>query len=176
MAAVSPLARIRMARPGIWLASLAAVLIVAVAGTALLVGVSRDRQITAQAEEIDALHDVAAWTIRVDQQPDAHHVALTAASGSGPTGTLLFSPTSTDVIVVATGLAPPATGMEYRCWVETGGTRQRVGRMFLGAGLAYWVGTASSLSGVAAGSTFGISLVPLTGDPVSGDPVLVGRS
>jgi hypothetical protein len=176
IAAVSPLARARMARPGIWLASLAAVLIVAVAGTALLVGVSRDRQIAAQAEEIDALHDVAAWTIRVDQQPDAHHVALAAATGSGPTGTLLFSPTSTDVIVVATGLAPPAAGMEYRCWVETGGTRQRVGRMFLGAGLAYWVGTASSISGLAAGSTFGISLVPLTGDPVSGDPVLVGRS
>jgi hypothetical protein len=163
-------------RPSLWLASLAAALILAVAGTAFFVGASRDRQIADQVEEINSLRDVAAWTVRVDQQADAHHVALAAATGSGPTGTLLYSPTTTDVVVVATGLTPPPAGMEYRCWVESGGTRQRIGKMFLGAGIAYWVGPVPSLAGLGAGSTFGVSLVPLSGDPVSGDPVLIGRS
>jgi hypothetical protein len=163
-------------RPGLWLAALAAAVVIAVAGTAIFVGVARDRQGADLAEEISSLRDVAMWTIRVDGQPDARHVALAAAAGGGPTGTLIFSPSSTDVVVVATGLTPPATGMEYRCWVETGGERQRVGRMFPAADAFYWVGRASSLTGLAPGSTFGISLVPLTGDPVDGAPVLVGQS
>jgi hypothetical protein len=159
----------RAPRPAWWLASLAAAIVIAVVGTAAFVGGSRDRQ-------TEDLREVAAWTIRVDRQADAHHVPLVAAVGGGPTGTLIYSPSSTDVVVVATGLTPPDAGMEYRCWVETGGSRQRVGRMLVGAGVAYWVGTSSSLSGLAAGSTFGISLVPLAGDPVSGEPVLVGQS
>jgi hypothetical protein len=48
--------------------------------------------------------------------------------------------------------------------------------MFLGAGLAYWVGSATSLSGVGGGSTFGISLTPVTSETVGGEPVVVGRS
>jgi hypothetical protein len=159
----------RAPRPAMWLASLAAAIVIAVVGTAVLVGGSRDRQ-------IDELREVAAWTIRVDRQADVRHVALASTAAGGPTGTLIFSPSSADVVVVATGLTPPATGMEYRCWVETGGTRQRVGRMFLGAGLAYWVGTASSLTGLGPGSTFGISMVPLTGDSVGGEPVVSGQS
>jgi hypothetical protein len=159
----------RTPRPAMWLASLAAAIVIAVVGTTVLVGGSRDRQ-------IDELREVAAWTIRVDRQPDVRHVALASIAGGGPTGTLIFSPSSADVVVVATGLTPPAAGMEYRCWVETGGTRQRVGRMFLGAGLAYWVGTASSLTGVGRGSTFGISMVPLTDDSVGGEPIVVGQS
>jgi hypothetical protein len=159
----------RAPRPAMWLASLAAAIVIAVVGTTVLVGGSRDRQ-------IDELREVAAWTIRVDRQADVRHVALASAAAGGPTGTLIFSPSSADVVVVATGLTPPAAGMEYRCWVETGGARQRVGRMFLGAGLAYWVGTASSLTGLGPGSTFGISMVPLTGDSVGGEPVVFGQS
>ena len=159
----------RSPRPAMWLGSLAAAIVIAVVGTAVLVGGSRDRQ-------IDELREVAAWTIRVDRQADVRHVALASTAADGPTGTLIFSPSSADVVVVATGLTPPAAGMEYRCWVETGGTRQRVGRMFLGAGLAYWVGTATSLTGLGPGSTFGISIVPLTGDSVGGEPVVVGQS
>jgi len=159
----------RTPRAATWLASVAAAIVIAVVGTAVLVGGSRDHQ-------IDELHEVAAWTIRVDRQADVRHVALASTAAGGPAGTLIFSPSSADVVVVATGLTPPAAGMEYRCWVETGGTRQRVGRMFLGAGLAYWVGTASPLTGLGPGSTFGISMVPLTGDSVGGEPVVVGQS
>ena len=162
-------------RPGLWLASLAAAVVIAVVGTAFFVGAARDRQIADLTEEIGSLHDVAAWTIRVDRRADARHVTMTAAVG-GPTGTLIFSPSSADVVVVASGLEPPPTGMEYRCWVETGGSRQRIGRMFLGANLAYWVGPAPSTSGLGPGSTFGISLAPISGDSPGGDPVLTGRS
>jgi hypothetical protein len=165
-----------VSRPGLWVAALAAAVVIAVAGTAVFVGAARDRQGADLAEEISSLRDVAMWTIRVDGQPDARHVALAAAAGGGPTGTLIFSPSSTDVVVVATGLRPPAAGQEYRCWVETGGSRRRVGRMFLGADLFYWVGRASSLTGLGPGSTFGISLAPVTGDSVDGAPVLVGQS
>ena len=165
-----------VSRPGVWVAALVAAVVIAVAGTAIFVGAARDRQGADLAEEISSLRDVATWTIRVDSQRDARHVALAAAAGGGPTGTLIFSPSSTDVVVVATGLTPPAAGQEYRCWVETGGSRQRVGRMFLGADLFYWVGRASSLTGLGPGSTFGISLVPVTGESVDAAPVLVGQS
>jgi hypothetical protein len=163
-------------RPALWVASLAAAIVIAVAGTVAFGGASRDRQIAEQAEEIEALHDVAAWTIRVDRQADARHVTLAGTATGGASGTLIFSPSSTEVVVVATNLAPPAAGTEYRCWVETGGRRERVGRMFVGAGLAYWVGKAPSLSGLGGGSTFGISIVPANGDSIAGDPVLTGRS
>ena len=165
-----------VSRPGVWVAALVAAVVIAVAGTAIFVGAARDRQGADLVEEISSLRDVATWTIRVDSQHDARHVALAAAAGGGPTGTLIFSPSSTDVVVVATGLTPPAAGQEYRCWVETGGSRQRVGRMFLGADLFYWVGRASSLTGLGPGSTFGISLVPVTCESVDGAPVLVGQS
>jgi hypothetical protein len=174
-AARAPL-RLPAGRPALWLASLAAAIVIAVAGTAYLVGPSRDGPIAALAEEVDSLRDVSVWTIRVDRQADARHVALSPAVGGVGTGDLIYSPSSTDVVVVATGLTPPADGTEYRCWVETGGTRQRVGKMFMGAGIAYWVGSAPSLSGLGPGSTFGVSLVPVAGDPVSGEPVLAGRS
>jgi len=165
-----------VSRPGVWVAALVAAVVIAVAGTAIFVGAARDRQGADLVEEISSLRDVATWTIRVDSQHDARHVALAAAAGGGPTGTLIFSPSSTDVVVVATGLTAPAAGQEYRCWVETGGSRQRVGRMFLGADLFYWVGRASSLTGLGPGSTFGISLVPVTGESVDAAPVLVGQS
>jgi hypothetical protein len=164
------------ARPAVWALSLAAAIVVAVVGTTVLVGGSRDRQIADQAEEIGSLRDIATWTIRLDRQADAQHVALASATGGVATGTLIFSPTSTDVVVVATGLAAPPAGSEYRCWVETGGVRKRIGRMFLGEGLAYWHGAAASITSLAAGSTFGVSLVPAEGDSVGGDPVLVGQS
>jgi hypothetical protein len=155
---------------------MAAVLVIAVVGSAIVVGSGRDREIAQQTEEIGSLREVAAWTIRIDRQADARHVALAGVGGT-PTGTLIFSPTSTDVVVVAKGLTEPAAGMEYRCWVEVDGDRRRVGWMLpLGAGLTYWVGKASALSGVDPGTTFGVSLAPVSGDSVVGDPVIVGRS
>jgi len=156
------------------LAALAAALIVAVTGTGFLVGSSRDGAIRVQAAELEALGDVARWTMRVDGQPDARRVTLASSTGGTTAGTLLFSPSTTELVVVADALALPLTGHEYRCWVEVDGVRKPIGKMFFGGDLAYWVGPVSAVAGLPADATFGVSLVDLTTPGTTGEPVLSG--
>jgi anti-sigma factor RsiW len=165
------------ARLGFWVASMAAAVAIALLGTSILVGRDREATIAAQAEDIDSLAKVAIWTLRIDGLPDAQHVDLagTGTGGSGASGTLVFSPTSKEVVVLARGLPEPAAGLEYRCWMEIGGGRTKVGRMFLGGGVAYWIGNVEAVTQAVAGTPFGVSLVPADGDSVSGDPILAGE-
>jgi Anti-sigma-K factor rskA len=156
------------------LAALAAVLIIAVMGTGLLVGGSRDADLRAQAAELEALGDVARWTMRVDGQPDARRVTLASVSGGTTAGTLLFSPSSTELVVVADELALPPAGHEYRCWVEVGGVRKGIGKMFFGGELAYWVGPVSAVAGLPPDARFGVSLIDVTTPGATGQPVLSG--
>jgi hypothetical protein len=155
---------------------LAAALILAVAGTAVIANANRDSELRLQAAEIEALGDVARWTLRIDQSADAHRVALasTAAGSAGVTGQLLYSPTSTELVVVADGLVPPASGREYKCWVESGSKRSTIGKMFFGGDVAYWVGPVPEIAGLGADATFGVSLVDLTSPDSPGQPVLTG--
>ncbi len=69
-----------------------------------------------------------------------------------------FSPSTSRLVVVAYDLGRPPTGQEYRCWVEVGGKRQNVGRMFFARDLAYWVGQTPGVGDLPAGTTFGVSL------------------
>jgi hypothetical protein len=163
--------------PGLWVASIAAAVLVAIIGTSLLAAQSRDSLIETQARQIDALAKVATWSHRIDGQPDAEYVVLegTGSGGSGVEGTLAFSPGTKELVVLAQGLPQPAAGMQYRCWVEIDGARRRIGQMFFGGDVAFWVGPVDEISGVGPGTRFGISLVPAEGDSVSGDPVLVGE-
>jgi hypothetical protein len=156
------------------LAALAAVLIVAVTGTGLAVTANRDAVLRDQAAEIDALGDVARWTLRVDAEADARRATLASDTGAGTTGTVVFSPTSTEVVVVADALARPVAGQEYRCWVEVGGVRRPIGKMFFGGSLAYWVGPVPEIKDLPAGARFGVSLVDVGGPAASGQPVLEG--
>ena len=96
----------------------------------------------------------------------------TAPGDPATTGTLLYSPSSTELVVVATGLTDPGTGKEYRCWVLVDGERQGIGKMFFGGGLAYWVGPSPAVAGLDDGATFGVSLVDDAGSIVNPDPVL----
>lgn len=155
---------------------LAAALIVAVAGTAFIAGSNRSAELKLQAAEIEALGDVARWTLRIDQSPDAHRVTLAStATGSGAvSGELLFSPSSTELVVVADGLTPPAAGHEYKCWVEADGKRSTIGKMFFGGDVAYWVGPVPEVAGLGANATFGVSLVDLSAPEAPGQPVLSG--
>ena len=105
---------------------------------------------------------------------DAWH--STGPTDAGVAGTLLYSPSSTDLVVVATGLVEPPEGMQYGCWVDTGSGRERVGRMFFGGGLAYWVGPSPAVAGSTGSVTFGVSLVDASGAISGPDPVLVGGS
>ncbi|HEY7589526.1 MAG TPA: anti-sigma factor [Candidatus Limnocylindrales bacterium] len=159
-------------------AGLAAVLIAAVVGTAALVDArnrdviaARDAELARQSEIVAALSRVTTWTLRVGAEPDARRVAL-AGPGSG-SGTILFSPASHELVVVATGLTEPASG-ELQCWVSVDGRRERVGRMFFGGDLAYWAGPVEALDAIRPGAEFGVSPVDASGEPVA-DPVLSGR-
>jgi hypothetical protein len=154
-------------------AGLAAAIVAAITGTAAFVNGSRDAVIRGQASEIEALGEVAVWTLRVDAQPDVQRISLASTTGASTSGTLVFSPTSTELVVVADKLAPAPAGHEYRCWLEVGGRRASIGKMFFGGDLAYWVGAVPQVSGLGAGARFGVSLVDLATTNQPGSPVLV---
>ena len=159
----------RRAGPGRlgWVAALAAAIVVAVSGTTLLSNASHEATTRALTAEVEALGDVARWTLRVDAQPDVRRIALASATSTPVTGTLVFSPTSTELVVVAEGLPAAAAGHEYKCWVEVGGGRASIGKMFFGGGIAYWVGEVPEVAGLPADARFGVTLVDLAtpGDP-----------
>jgi hypothetical protein len=155
------------------LAALAAAIALAVTGTALVVNAGHEDQARRQTAEIDALDDVARGMISVGAQPDVQRIALTSTDGSKTTGTLVFSPSSTQLVVVAENLTPAPAGHEYRCWVDVGGQRAPIGKMFFGGDLAYWVGKVSQVAGIGPGARFGVSLVELGASGQPGAPVLV---
>lgn len=154
--------------------AVAAALVLAVGATGLLVSVDRDNAARVQSAQVGALADVARWTMWVEAAPDARRVALASTTGGPAVGRLIFSPSTTQVVVVADDLAPPPAGYEYRCWVEIGGTSRPIGKMYLGGGVAYWVGDVADLATVPADARFGVSLVDLAQPGTPGEPVLVG--
>jgi anti-sigma-K factor RskA len=153
----------------------AAALILAVIGTGFAVNANRDGVVRDQAEEIEALGDVARWTLDVDAQPDAKRIELASSTGDPTTATLLYSPSTSKLVVVADRLAPPPAGKEYRCWVVVDGQRQPIGKMFFGGDLAYWVGDVPEVAGLDQKTTFGVSLIDLASPQTPGQPVLVGE-
>jgi hypothetical protein len=155
-----------------WVATIAAAVLVSVAATTVIVGGRVDERLAGQASTIEALEEVTAATLQVTAEPDVRRVALSAPE-TGVRGTLVFSPSTSELVVVATGLAPPPAGQEYRCWVERADDRERVGLMFFSDGLAYWVGPVPAVEGLAGDARFGVSLVSLDGSTDAVD-VLVG--
>lgn len=154
-----------------WLLAAAAALAVLVGSLAFLAGrADLDRQ----AAQVAALEAVNRATIEVIGEPDARRVELVSAS-SERSGTLLFSPATTRLVVVAVGLEPPSAGKEYRCWVEIDGRRENVGRMFFAGDLAFWVGKTPPVSDVPDGTTFGVSLTDVGGASLDADPVISGE-
>src|SRR4051812_46622594 len=113
-------------------------------------------------QETAVLRETAAGTVRVGAQPDAQRVALAATDAApGAEGTVLYSGSSGELVMVASGLEAPPAGTEYGCWIETNGERRRIGKMYPGGDLHAWVGPVPGLEGLPAGSTFGVSLVPI---------------
>ncbi len=155
--------------------AVAAALAIAIFGGGMVVGGNTSATTTAQAEEVEALGDVARWTMRVDGQPDARRVMLASTDGSATTASLLFSPSSKELVVVADQLTPPPAGREYRCWVIVNGQRQPIGKMFFGGNLAYWVGPVNAVATLPANAQFGVSLIDLANPGQGSPPVLVGE-
>lgn len=157
------------------LAGLAAALIAAVAGTGLVLDARNQAVIAQQADIVAALSRVTSWTLRLEAQPDARRVELAGSPGTDASGSILFSPSSRELVVVVSGLTEPAAGREFRCWMEVDGRRGPVGRMFFGGDLSYWAGPVETLGDVETSARFGISLVDAAGSSVEGEPVLSGE-
>jgi hypothetical protein len=124
-------------------------------------------------QEAAHLHDLYAEIETLLQQPTARLVALQTEAGT-PAGALVLDPTSKQIAVLSDDLAPPPSGMEYRCWVEANGQRQAVGRMWFEGGLAYWAGKNEGIAAWPAGASFGVSLEEVD-QPASGPAVLSGK-
>lgn len=157
-----------------WAAAVAAAVVLSVVATSLIIGTRVDGQLASQAQAIADLQEVTTATLTVTAQPDAEHVALAGVTDPELYGGLTYSPSTAQLVVVASGLTPPPAGLEYRCWVEVGGARHRVGKMFFSQDLAFWVGPAPAISGVSSGATFGVSLVGAAGTTIDTAPVLLG--
>lgn len=157
-----------------WIAAIAAVVVLSVATTSVVVGWRVDQRLAEQTDTIGVLEEVTTATLRVTAELDARHVVLTGTSDPSLDGSLVFSPSTAELVVVATGLTPPPVGQEYRCWVERAGQRERVGKMFFSDDLAYWIGPVPAVSGLATDATFGVSLVDASGTAIDTAPVLGG--
>jgi hypothetical protein len=117
------------------------------------------------------LGDVTIAALSIAAQPDATLVTLSGTNDPQPGGRLSFSPSTTQLVLVAKGLAEPSPGQEYRAWVEIGGKRQRVGRLTFDDGVGYWSGTAPAVAGLQGSARFGVSLVDVA--PTGGTPPAV---
>jgi hypothetical protein len=165
----SPLAR---ALP--WVAAIAAAIVLSVVTTTFVVDRQVSQRLADQGRAIGGLEAVTSATIDITAQPDVERVKL-AAAGADTAGSLLFSPSTTKLVVVATGLQRPPEGREYRCWVEVNGKREPVGRMFFADDLAYWVGDTPAISDVPPGTVFGVSLAELGNSSIDAPPVITGQ-
>jgi hypothetical protein len=155
-----------------WAATIAAVVALVVSGAGFIANRDMAGLLAAQAATISALERVQTATLELTGDPEARRVELASTTGGETTGTLLYSPSTTDLVVVAYDLARPASGQEYRCWVEIDGQRHDVGRMFFADELAFWVGETPEVSDLPPGTVFGVSPTPVGSPSLEADPVL----
>jgi hypothetical protein len=169
-------ARSRTARALPWVASIAAAVVLSVVATVVIVDRRVSDQLAAQDRAIAGLEAVTTATFEITAQPDVERVTLASTDAATESyGSLLFSPSTQDLVVVATGLERPPQGREYRCWVELDGKRESVGRMFFAEDLAYWVGDTPAIGAAGPGTTFGVSLTDVGSASVDAPPVLSGE-
>ncbi len=159
-----------------WVAAVAAAVLISVAATSFIVGGRVEAQLAVRDDAVRDLVAVTNATLDVTAESDVTRVALRSPTGAEVSGTLLYSPRTTELVVVATGLVEPPEGMQYGCWADSGAGRERVGRMFFGGGLAYWVGPSPAVAGAGGSVRFGVSLVDASGAITGDDPVLEGGS
>lgn len=162
---------LRRPSPLPWIAAIAAAVVLSVAATNLSLGSRLDQQQRA----IAGLETVTAATLGITAEPDAQRVALVSTGESEATGSLLFSPSTTELVVVARGLERPPAGQEFRCWLAIDGQRQVVGRMSFAEDLAYWVGDTPAVGSLPGDVTFGVSLVDPDDGVLDAEPVVIGE-
>ena len=159
-----------------WLGAIAAAVLLSVGVTTAVLNDRHQAELAAQADTIADLRHVTEATVAVAAEADSQSVALAGTQDPSMAGSIVFSPTSTELVVVATGLTQPPAGQEFSCWMDAGAGRVRIGKMFFGGGLAYWVGDSPAIAGLDSPATFGVSLVDVGSTSMDQAPVLIGRS
>jgi len=172
--AVAPARRIPAAAPRTgrrpaWAAAIAAALVIGLAGGFLLAG---GRAAPVAGDAAVAFAEVSRESAALLAAPDAAQVVLADAAGVAR-GSVIVAPTAGRMVAVAVGLPDPVAGREYRCWVEVGGSRTRLGTMWLTGSVAWWSGPAALPANLGPGARFGVSLVAV-GSAGPGEPVLTG--
>jgi hypothetical protein len=162
----------RRRRFPVWLAAAAAVIVLVVGSAGFIAGRA---DVDRYGNAVNALEAVNEATLDISADPESRRVVLASTDGGSTTGTLLFSPETSKLVVVASDLALPPSGKEYRCWVVVDGQRKNVGKMFFADELAYWVGDTPEVSGIPDGTQFGVSLSDVGRTSLDAEPVIVGE-
>jgi len=173
-AAATPEAAEARRRPRVpaWLAAAAAAIVLVVGSAGFIAGRA---DVARYDTAVNALEAVNRATLDISADPESRRVVLASTDGGSTTGTLLFSPETSKLVVVASDLALPPSGKEYRCWVVVDGQRKNVGKMFFADDLAYWVGDTPEVSRIADGAQFGVSLSDVGRTSLDADPVIAGE-
>jgi hypothetical protein len=158
-----------------WVATVAAAVALAVSAAGFVASRDLADRAATQATAISALERVQIATLDLTGDPDSRRIELASTDGTDTAGTLLFSPTSAQLVVVAYDLTRPPSGQEYRCWLEVDGQRHDVGRMFFADELAFWVGETPEVRGLPDGTVFGVSATPVGSPALEADPVIRGE-
>jgi len=162
----------RRRRFSAWLAAAAAVIVLIVGSAGFIAGRA---DVDRYGNAVNALEAVNEATLDISADPESRRVVLASTDGGSTTGTLLFSPETSKLVVVASDLALPPNGKEYRCWVVVDGQRKNVGKMFFADELAYWVGDTPEVSAIPDGTQFGVSLSDVGRTSLDSEPVIVGE-
>lgn len=162
----------RRRRFPVWLAAAAAVIVLIVGSAGFIAGRA---DVDRYGNAVNALEAVNEATLDISADPESRRVVLASTDGGSTTGTLLFSPETSNLVVVASDLPLPPSGKEYRCWVVVDGQRKNVGKMFFADELAYWVGDTPEVSAIPDGTQFGVSLSDVGRTSLDSEPVIVGE-
>ena len=165
-----PAAAPRPGRRAAWPAAIAAALVIGLAGGFLLAG---GRAAPVAGDAAVAFAEVSRESATLLAAPDVAQVVLADAAGVAR-GSVIVAPTAGRMVAVAMDLPDPVAGSEYRCWVEVGGSRTRLGTMWLTGSVAWWSGPAALPPNLGPGARFGVSLVTV-GSGGAGAPILTGR-
>lgn len=153
--------------------------VAAAAAIAIAVGafgvVATRADLEREARAVAALEAVSRATLEITAEAGGRRVELSPTGSSATSGTLLFSPSTTRLVVVAQELQAPPNGKEYRCWMEVDGRREDVGRMFFAGDLAFWVGETPAVTDAPDGTAFGVSLTDVASPTLDADPVILGK-
>jgi hypothetical protein len=123
------------------LATAAAILVVA---GAALVTTDLARQRDAAAQQAAGLGRVAATTDELLRDPNHRRAVLTDAT-SQPSGSVLVSGTTGQLVVVSKRLPDAPTGQRYGCFMEREGRFMRIGFMAATDDLAFWIGSVGDM-------------------------------